>query len=263
MRRVRILRFEGESWEGREDWVAEEGLIELEIASGSPLYLSCTPEGVRELVYGHLLAEGLIRGVGDVLAYREELDLERGSPGEVVRVAVTLRGAPEPPDPQGIIWTPCGRAATLPSAGLSPLEPRPLLSPQALLELPRLAARHSEDFRLTGAYHYAFLFDPSLNLRAVAKDIGRHNAVDKAIGAELLSGGDLGERILFVTGRISADIALKALRAGVPLIASRGAALLGAITLAHRYNLGLVGFLRGGRFNLYCGEGWLTRKEER
>ncbi|NOX44280.1 MAG: hypothetical protein GXO72_00875, partial [Caldiserica bacterium] len=113
-------------------------------------------------------------------------------------------------------------------------------------------------FRLTGAYHYAFLFDRELRIRAVAKDIGRHNAVDKVLGAELLGTGDFGERILFVTGRISADIALKALRAGVPLVASPGAALLGAVALARRYNLGLVGFLRGRRFNLYAGRGWLS-----
>lgn len=256
MRRIEISRFEGGAWSEREDWVAEEGLLELEIDSAAPVNLAFTPEGVRELVYGYLVGQGLIRGAGDVLGYREGLDPERGSPGEVVRVRLRLRGKQRPVGPQEIIWTPCGRASQV-HAGLVPLTPRPLISPAGLLELPGIAAREAEDFRLTGAYHYAFLFDPAPGLRATGKDIGRHNAVDKAIGAGLLSGEALSERILFVTGRITADIALKALRAGVPLVASRGAALLGAITLARRYNLGLVGFLRGKRFNLYAGEGWL------
>lgn len=115
----------------------------------------------------------------------------------------------------------------------------------------------AEGFRLTGAYHYAFLFDPALRLVASGEDIGRHNAVDKAIGGALLAGRHLGDLVLFTTGRASAEIALKALRAGIPLVASQGAALMGAIALARRHNLGLIGFLRGRRFNLYSGEAWL------
>ena len=256
MRRIEISRFEGGAWSETGDWVAEEGLLELEIDPAASVQLAFTPEAVRELVYGYLIGQGLIRGVGDVLEYREGLDPERGSPGEVVRVRVRLRGKRRPVGPKEIIWTPCGRASQAPG-GLVPLTPRPLISPAGLLELPGIAAREAEDFRLTGAYHYAFLFDPLPTLRATGRDIGRHNAVDKAIGAALLAGEELGRLVLFVTGRISADIAWKALRAGVPLVASRGAALLGAITLARRYNLGLVGFLRGRRFNLYAGRDWL------
>lgn len=215
-----------------------------------------TPDRVREFVYGHLLGAGLIREREDVVEYREHADPDVGLPGEVFRVEVQLREPPTVPMAKDLIWTACGdgpsSVSTLPS-----LEPRPLIGPEALLALPGLVAGQVEGFRLTGAYHYAFLFDFTPRLRVVAWDIGRHNAVDKAIGIELLGGGEFGERILFTTGRVSADIALKALRVGVPLVASQGAALLGAITLARRNNLGLVGFLRGKRFNVYSGEGWI------
>lgn len=90
-----------------------------------------------------------------------------------------------------------------------------------------------------------------------AKDIGRHNAVDKVLGEALLTGFPREKTILYTTGRISADIVIKALRARVPLVVSPGAALLGAINLARRYPLGLVGFLRAKGFNVYAGASWL------
>ena len=220
MRRIIVRRYQGEEAVEREDWVAEEGLLELSLAGGWRRRFAITPERIREFVYGHLLSEGLIRGVDDVLSYRERLDPARGSPGEVIRVEVSVRDTPAPQDPAELIWTPCGGGAAAGESQLAPLSPRPLIAPQVLFELPELAARAAEEFRLTGAYHYTFLFGPAPTLLA--------------------------------------EIALKALRAGVPLIVSKGAALLGAIALARRYNLGLVGFLRGRRFNLYAGEGWLT-----
>lgn len=258
MRRIRIARFQHEGFHEIEDLVAEEGLVSVEIAPDQRFSAVVTPEKIREFVYGHLLGAGLIRGEADVLDYREHADPDVGLPGEVFRVEVRLREPPTVPMTKDLIWTACGdRPSDSPT--LPRLEPRPLIAPETLLRLPKLVAGEVEDFQLTGAYHYAFLFDLALRLRAVAKDIGRHNAVDKAIGEELLRGGDFHERILFTTGRVSADIALKCLRAGMPLLISQGAPLLGAIALARRYGLGLVGFVRGERFNLYSGPGWFTR----
>jgi len=238
--------------------VAEEGLVELSLDGQSVRRLVATPEKVRELVYGHLVSEGFISEVSDVISYEEELFWAQGSPGEVVRVEVRLRRPISPPDPRGVIWPACGdEGEVVPTLG-PPLTPRPLFPAARLAELPRLVVEQTEEFRLTGAYHYAFLFSPELTLVQVAKDIGRHNAVDKVIGAELLAGGPLESRLLYLTGRVSAGIVLKALRARIPLVVTRGAALLGAIRLARRQQLGLVGFLRGQRFNLYSGRGWLT-----
>lgn len=258
MRLIPILRYNGGALRETEDWVAEEGLLVLRIEDHRERKFAFSPEMVRPFVYGHLLGAGLIQAPGDVVSYRETVRADVGVPGEVIEVEVALRGARGFPGAEGVIWTSCGNDVPEGDQGLKPLSPRPLIAGEDLLGLPRLAAREAEDFRLTGAYHYAFLFDRELRIRAVAKDIGRHNAVDKVLGTELLAGGNLGERILFITGRISADIALKALRARVPVVASPGTALFGAISLARRYRLGLVGFLRGRRFNLYAGKGWLS-----
>lgn len=83
--------------------------------------------------------------------------------------------------------------------------------------------------------------------------------MDKAIGQAFLAGTTFKEAILYITGRVTAAIVLKALRAGIPVVASRGAALLGAVHLARRFDLCLIGFLRAERFNLYWDGGWLIR----
>ncbi|MGY4706308.1 formate dehydrogenase accessory sulfurtransferase FdhD [Candidatus Bipolaricaulota sp. J31] len=262
MRRFQIIRFEAGARIEVEDWVAEEGLLVLALSTGGERRFVITPEKIRAFVYGHLLGEGLIKAPDDLLSYREELDHHVGVPGEVIRVEVSLRTPPRIRDPAGIVWTACEGTFPEPGSGLPALTPRPLVSAEALFEIPRLAAAMAQDFRLTGAYHYAFLFDPAPRLLVAAKDIGRHNAVDKALGEALIGGIEFGNTVLYTTGRLTAEMALKAIRAGVPVVASRGAALLGAVTLARRYNLGLIGFLRGKRFNLYAGEGWVRFPNE-
>ncbi|MGC9530067.1 MAG: formate dehydrogenase accessory sulfurtransferase FdhD [Candidatus Bipolaricaulaceae bacterium] len=120
-----------------------------------------------------------------------------------------------------------------------------------LLRIPHVITPHVRGFTATGAFHYAFLFDQDLSLRQVARDIGRHNAVDKAIEQQLLARGRLEDSFLYLTGRITQQVVAKCVRAGLPLAASPGAALAGAVALARERGLGLVGFLRGGRFNVY------------
>lgn len=260
MRRIRIRRFGPEGEMDLEDWVAEEGLLELTLVPERTARFVLTPDKIEAFVYGHLLGEGLIKSREDVLSYREELNQRVGVPGEVIRVEVTLSRTPVVLPAEGIVWSACGRTVSEPGFDLQARTAWPLVAEDALIAIPRVAPAKAEGFRLTGAYHYAFLFSPEPRLLCWAEDIGRHNAVDKALGEAILSGVDLRETILYTTGRISAEIVLKALRAGVPVVCSRGAALLGAISLARRYNLGLVGFLRGTRFNLYSGAEWLRRR---
>ena len=108
-----------------------------------------------------------------------------------------------------------------------------------------------ELFKQTGALHYAFLFDYNTKLKIYSYDIGRHNAVDKVVGSQLLVDQRLDDKMLYITGRISLDIILKCLRVKIPIIISRGAPLDSAVTIAQKYNICLIGFLRGKRFNIY------------
>jgi len=91
-------------------------------------------------------------------------------------------------------------------------------------------------------------------LAFICEDIGRHNAVDKAIGQALMEEKNIAEAILFTTGRIPSDMVIKAIRSRIPVIASHSAPTDEAILLARQFNLTLIGFVRGKRMNLYAGK---------
>ena len=107
-------------------------------------------------------------------------------------------------------------------------------------------------FRETGGCHGAAIFDLEGNLVAASEDIGRHNAIDKVIGALLLKKEPFNNKILTSTGRLTGDSVLKAVRAQIPIVASLSAAIESGIRLASSYGITLIGFARGKRMNIYA-----------
>jgi FdhD protein len=109
-------------------------------------------------------------------------------------------------------------------------------------------------FESTGGLHAAGLFDERGNLVAAREDVGRHNAVDKLVGWALLSGRlPLSRNIVMVSGRASYEIMQKCVVAGVPVVCAVSAPSSLAVSVAERFGVTLVGFLRGRRFNVYSG----------
>jgi len=128
----------------------------------------------------------------------------------------------------------------------------PVVSRMTLLALPDALRAAQRAFDETGGLHASGLFSPTGELRVLREDVGRHNALDKAIGAEVLAGRlPLNDTILMVSGRVSFEIVQKAAVAGIPIVCAVSAPSDLAISAADRLGVTLVGFLRGDGFNVY------------
>jgi FdhD protein len=222
-----------------------------------------TPGNDFELAAGFLLTEGMIRSPDDLAGIRHcgpavgDLQVRN-----VVRVELRPEVAVDLGRLQRHFYTSsscgvCGKAsiAALEVPGISLLKDDGLtLSAEILHRLPEELRAAQDIFERTGGLHAAALFDMTGRLECLREDVGRHNAVDKLIGSQLLAGRTpLAGQILLVSGRASFELVQKAVLAGIPIMAAVGAPSSLAVQAANRYKMTLVGFLRNGRFNIYCG----------
>jgi FdhD protein len=133
-----------------------------------------------------------------------------------------------------------------------PIPPGPVVQRSIILALPDLLRAAQKAFDETGGLHAAGLFTPAGELLAIREDVGRHNALDKLVGSQVLAKAmPLNERILMVSGRVSFEIIQKAAVAGIPIVCAVSAPSDLAIEAADRLGVTLVGFLRGDGFNVY------------
>jgi len=124
---------------------------------------------------------------------------------------------------------------------------------ETLLSLPEKLRNAQSDFARTGGIHAAGIFDVNGELKVAREDIGRHNALDKAIGRAFFDGSlPLDRHLLVVSGRASFEIMQKALAAGIPFVSAVSAPSTLAVEFARESNQTLIGFLRPPSFNIYA-----------
>ena len=136
-----------------------------------------------------------------------------------------------------------------------PAADQPRIKSSLIHRLPDILRASQNVFEKTGGLHASALFNTSGELEIVREDVGRHNALDKVIGAKFLAGDmPLNNTILLVSGRASFELVQKALMAGIPVLAAVGAPSSLAAELAAEFGMTLIGFVRNDRFNIYTGE---------
>lgn len=233
------------------DLVVREERIEL-VLDGVPLLaMLALPRDVEALALGFLVSEGLWRG-------RDHLPEVRYDPsaGQVRCTGPFDDDAAESIHRRWTFGTGCGGGGTARDSSVlaecRPLDSRLTVTAGRLVDRGREFSRQSILHRLTGGVHACGITDTERVL-LFAEDVGRHNAFDKVAGMALLSGTDLSDKIALTTGRLSAEIVGKAVAHGIPVLASSSAPTAMGVQWARRFGLTLVGFLRGGRLNVYTG----------
>jgi FdhD protein len=221
-----------------------------------------TPGRDVELAVGFLFAEGVVRCREDV-AGASSCGPPAGPLG--LRNIVRVELAPHVPVDEtrltrSFLTTSscglCGKASldALPATSHLRL-PDGFVVPRSLIhDLPDRLRRAQAVFDRTGGLHAAALFDRDGRLIDAHEDVGRHNAVDKLVGAQVLAGTvPLSDRLIFVSGRAGYELVQKAIVAGIPMLAAVGAPSSLAADLARHANMTLLGFVRDRRFNVYSG----------
>lgn len=249
-----VKSLSGGEWKEHSDALVTEAPLEIRI-EGTPIaVIMRTPGADEDLVRGFAITEAIVSGpaeIGAIAAVPQDPDDNRWEltliapidPGQFSRNFYATSSC-------GV----CGKASidAVRISGRTP-PPGPLLSPGMIAAMPETMRASQVGFESTGGLHAAALFEPDGTLFSLREDIGRHNAVDKAIGAAAAVRWPLGELLLMVSGRVSFEIVQKAAVAGIPVVAAVSAASSLAVELGEEMGITVIGFLRDGDFNIYTG----------
>jgi FdhD protein len=263
---ARVVAVRGGELEVRSDTVAGEEPMEIRVAGLGQASVAVavtmrTPGGEDELAVGFLRTEGLIAG-DDVARVTFGDPARTSQPDDEVIVHLTRPFDASTITQRHFVATAscgiCGKASLDDiEARCDPLPPVERILPRdVLLRLPDALRAAQLAFSATGGVHAAGLFAPDGRAVAVREDVGRHNALDKLVGSQVLGGRlPLHDRIVLVSGRVSFEIVQKAAVAGIPIVCAVSAPTDLAIAAAERLGVTLVGFLRDDGFNVYSHDG--------
>ncbi len=281
MRSLKIIRIQGDRSEVLQDRITEEISLRLLAEHRRIAELMCSPGDPEDLVRGFFYTNGFIRSADQIRrivvnratgsAFIELApDVDAGSfrlsgvIGSACGSALPVEGgtgsldeedggAPAAPSATGdaaATPAPAGPAAS--AAPLDPVDPGMRIASSYISKLMEEFRARSQLHRQTGGVHAAALADRK-GILVFREDIGRHNAVDKVIGAYLLAGNDFHDKLVLSSGRLSSEILHKAAACGLPILVSRSAPTDRCVALARERGITLIGFARGRRMNIYSG----------
>ncbi|MBE9143092.1 formate dehydrogenase accessory sulfurtransferase FdhD [Planktothrix mougeotii] len=259
-------------------WVVSEGKESSrldELATEEPLEIRLSPTNKTlavtmrtpgadfELVAGFLYSEGIIRNKSDIvkMSYCVDPNIDGEQRQNIINVTLKPELNLDFKSLERHFFTNsscgvCGKASieSLEQKGCPILTEDWQVTANIIYNLPEQLNKAQSVFHKTGGLHAAALFNPEGNLLKLREDVGRHNALDKLIGSAFLADElPLNQRMVMVSGRTSFEIIQKCLMAKIPIICAVSAPSSLAVSLAQAFNLTLIGFLRGQRFNVYSG----------
>jgi FdhD protein len=256
VRSLEIRRIRGGIGESRQDLVTEEISLKLLAEHRRIAVLMCSPGDLEDLVRGFFYTNGFIQNAGQI----HRIVVNRATWSAFVQLAPEI-------DPggfrlSGVIGSACG--ATLPveadgktleegierQRGVRTIADGLRVRPEQISAFMEDLRDRSQLHRQTGGVHAAALAGPG-GVLIFREDIGRHNAVDKVIGAALLQELGFEDKLLLTSGRLSSEILHKASACALPIVVSRSAPTDRCVAAARERNITLIGFARGSRMNVY------------
>ncbi|KGE88170.1 MAG: formate dehydrogenase accessory sulfurtransferase FdhD [Phaeodactylibacter xiamenensis] len=267
-----VLHIRNGNQEKKADAIACEEPLEIKLAFGpagqrehrSLAITMRTPGQDEVLALGFLFTEGIIGRATEVTGIRHVG--QALSPESAENILLVELSPDTPVDFEQLnrhFYTSsscgvCGKASIemLRTVNLYyPQQGFPVFSLSQILSFQQQMSGKQNLFDQTGGIHAAASFDENGKLLFLQEDVGRHNAMDKLIGQTLRFGQfPMRNQAIMVSGRLSFELVQKAAMAGVPLLAAVGAPSSLAVELAESHGMTLIGFLRGKRFNVYCGQ---------
>ncbi len=219
-----------------------------------------TPGNDKELALGFLFTEGIITQQKDVAQIEHSFIACAENKENTIQISLNEDTIPNLRNTERNFYTTsscgvCGKGSINAIRTVSVYQDQQddnFINAAILHELPTILSKHQDVFADTGGLHASALFMPNGELLLVREDVGRHNALDKLIGAAINNNWlPLTKNILLLSGRASFELVQKAAMAGITVIAAVGAPSSLAVELANEFNITLIGFLRNERFNIY------------
>ena len=273
---IDISKVSGDKRSICEDHVAVEEPLEIQLSSitadtaaaKSISITMRTPGHDEELALGFLFTEAVISSIDEVseTGHTGAPDPDTGL-ANIIRVELKPDVDVDPGKLQRHFYTTsscgvCGKASieALRVTGIRSLKNKKgVFAHKLVVALPDKLLGQQRLFSQTGGLHAAAVFNEQGDLVVVREDVGRHNALDKVIGALLMRGELPADKMgLLVSGRASFELVQKALVAGISTLIAVGAPSSLAVALAEEYGMTLVGFLRGSNYNIYSGAQRIT-----
>lgn len=270
---IAITRVENGALSEADDILVTEEPLEIRLGHGplddrKEFRLSVTmrtPGHDEELALGFLVTEGIVPDAGQVVRVVPCENVKEEERGNVIRAELHPSVVVDPVKWQRNFYTTsscgvCGKSSieAVHAHCARPLGRAPVPDPALITSLPDRMRAGQTVFKHTGGIHAAALFNERGELLLLREDVGRHNAVDKVVGALLTRPDDrqavTDNLLLLVSGRAGFELVQKCVVAGIPAMAAVGAPSSLAVRLARDSGLLLIGFLRGDRFNVYSGD---------
>ena len=230
------------------DTVAEEAFLTLYLNDKELLTLMCSPDNLKELSAGFLYSSGLIHSADDI----EHISVNVSK--MTSRITTRKKDLSDDAIFKRIYTSGCGKNMlfynTLDVAGGKIVTNKIQIQSSQITELVKAFEAKSATYKETGGVHSAAFCSES-EIIAFHEDIGRHNAIDKVVGEALFSNMNMENLMVLTSGRISSEVMYKIQKMGCAVIVSRSAPTSLAVKLAEKWNITLVGFVRGRRMNVY------------